>query len=501
MEEFLSPEAARLVEITSGGQLIPQHGPEAVEYEIASERLFAESQTPPTQRGTVQQQLQPVKRQKIGDSNHTAGYLCVFRATENIPRRARYSNDRGKRVKEVRAIGACLRCRLLKKPCSTGNPCERCIAAAATNHSSRCLGWMQCIRPSLAKLNIFTPDPSVFQAYRSLGPTLTGLNMGIAIPFEWEIESMSAYIARWFITDLEPLGVSVVGIMSSAKFCSVLSQFANPSLTNAFRRLICATSILTIEEQPFGYQSIEEGSIKLIAREGTLVLRSLEAMLEPKALSQASQRKLGTIFIILVGTLIAIGYVSAKMVHFTAELGQAPAETHRPLTCVKRKELLRLLSHYLVYVGQKCLLLPRSCNAESAMDLASRKRPAFVWKVTIYTNFLTPKARRAASKIVRDTEGVGNTPLKGLIDGLEDEGTMRDVMSSKHGELPHRISNIKDGQASSSDSVALAHQGQTVLAKKLQHSKPKEQGGSPVPTTPGSGEGPHQSPESRHHKV
>jgi hypothetical protein len=118
MEDFLSPEAARLVEITSGGRLIPQHGPEAVEYEIASERLFAESHTPPTQRETIQQ-LNPVKRQKIGDSNHTAGYLCVFRATENVPRRARYSNGRGKQVKEVRAIGACLRCRLLRKPVRT----------------------------------------------------------------------------------------------------------------------------------------------------------------------------------------------------------------------------------------------------------------------------------------------------------------------------------------------------------------------------------------------
>ena len=112
----------------------------------------------------------------MGDLNNIPGYLCFSfeESTPKAPQRACYSDARARQVKEIREIGACLRCQLLKKSvryssperravslttrilqCSKGNPCERCIKAAATSHTSRCLAWMQCIRPSLAGLNIF----------------------------------------------------------------------------------------------------------------------------------------------------------------------------------------------------------------------------------------------------------------------------------------------------------------------------------------------------------
>ena len=160
-------------------------------------------------------------------------------------------------------------------------------------------------------------DPSTFQAHatsRALGPT-TGAEfmMGVALPFDWEIEAMWAYIARWFITEREPHGVSVVGIMSSVKFCGVISQFVGWPLGNAFRRLLFSTSILTLEDRPFGSHRVAEDLVRSIAYAGNQVLRMLEALLEPRALSQADPKKLGAIFIILVGTIIAVGFVTPKM--------------------------------------------------------------------------------------------------------------------------------------------------------------------------------------------
>lgn len=40
--------------------------------------------------------------------------------------RARFDTDRRKEVQEVRRIGACIRCRILRKTCSKGTPCDTC---------------------------------------------------------------------------------------------------------------------------------------------------------------------------------------------------------------------------------------------------------------------------------------------------------------------------------------------------------------------------------------
>ncbi|KAK4204991.1 hypothetical protein QBC40DRAFT_75549 [Triangularia verruculosa] len=40
--------------------------------------------------------------------------------------RARFNPDRRKEVQEVRKIGACIRCRVLRKTCSQGSPCDTC---------------------------------------------------------------------------------------------------------------------------------------------------------------------------------------------------------------------------------------------------------------------------------------------------------------------------------------------------------------------------------------
>ncbi|KAK3353129.1 hypothetical protein B0T25DRAFT_479180 [Lasiosphaeria hispida] len=40
--------------------------------------------------------------------------------------RARFNPDRRKEVQEVRKIGACIRCRILRKTCSKGQPCDTC---------------------------------------------------------------------------------------------------------------------------------------------------------------------------------------------------------------------------------------------------------------------------------------------------------------------------------------------------------------------------------------
>lgn len=46
--------------------------------------------------------------------------------SQNRNRRARYEDNRRKEVQEIRRIGACIRCRILRKTCSRGTPCQAC---------------------------------------------------------------------------------------------------------------------------------------------------------------------------------------------------------------------------------------------------------------------------------------------------------------------------------------------------------------------------------------
>ncbi|KZF22296.1 hypothetical protein L228DRAFT_211087 [Xylona heveae TC161] len=75
-------------------------------------------------------------------------YTSEFHASSRPPRpkvRGRFSASRRKEVQEVRKRGACIRCRMLKKPCSGESPCSTCI-----NVESARLWKQPCIRTRIA---------------------------------------------------------------------------------------------------------------------------------------------------------------------------------------------------------------------------------------------------------------------------------------------------------------------------------------------------------------
>lgn len=78
-----------------------------------------------------------------------ASYQNDFSVTPGATRpkpRGRFSDSRRQEVREIRKQGACIRCRMLKKPCSGGTPCNTCKSVV----SSRL--WKQpCIRKRLGE--------------------------------------------------------------------------------------------------------------------------------------------------------------------------------------------------------------------------------------------------------------------------------------------------------------------------------------------------------------
>jgi hypothetical protein len=78
--------------------------------------------------------------------------------------RGRFTPQRRKEVQEVRKRGACIRCRMLKKPCSGGDPCSTC-----RNVESARLWKQPCIRTRIAdELDMYNSALNAVPAFREI---------------------------------------------------------------------------------------------------------------------------------------------------------------------------------------------------------------------------------------------------------------------------------------------------------------------------------------------
>ncbi|CAI6246877.1 unnamed protein product [Periconia digitata] len=78
--------------------------------------------------------------------------------------RGRFSDSRRKEVQEVRKRGACIRCRMLKKPCSGDNPCSTC-----QNVESARLWKQPCIRTRIAEeFNLYSAGLHAVLAFHAV---------------------------------------------------------------------------------------------------------------------------------------------------------------------------------------------------------------------------------------------------------------------------------------------------------------------------------------------
>jgi hypothetical protein len=96
------------------------------------------------------------------------------------PRRARFNAVRRREVQEVRKIGACIRCRILRKNCGKGDPCETCRKVLSPRV------WKTgCIRTRLhEQLDLYSAGVQVVLAqrrYNVLKSTLRIMSAGTAV--------------------------------------------------------------------------------------------------------------------------------------------------------------------------------------------------------------------------------------------------------------------------------------------------------------------------------
>ncbi|OAA62349.1 hypothetical protein ISF_05358 [Cordyceps fumosorosea ARSEF 2679] len=110
-----APEANNIIDVTSpvanDATAAQPWGEMTYLAATAAVPLLAEHQTPPA----------PLNRGGIRMDTSDASILGRPRHS-----RSRFTPARRKEVQEVRKIGACIRCRILRKNCGKGNPCDTC---------------------------------------------------------------------------------------------------------------------------------------------------------------------------------------------------------------------------------------------------------------------------------------------------------------------------------------------------------------------------------------
>ncbi|KAH0011771.1 hypothetical protein KCU78_g9928, partial [Aureobasidium melanogenum] len=112
------------------------------------------SQPPPPE---AQDGVPPSHGESPAFTVNQGGFGLLQRANKNKVR-GRFTEERRKEVQTVRKKGACLRCRMLKKPCSEGTPCGTC-----QNIESARLWKNACIRSRIAE-EFTLYSSSLFQA-------------------------------------------------------------------------------------------------------------------------------------------------------------------------------------------------------------------------------------------------------------------------------------------------------------------------------------------------
>ena len=128
----------------------------------------------------------------------------------------------------------------------------------------------------------------------------------------WDLDAMVSEFAGWMSQKhAVPASTSRVGILSSPKFTSLLRPIANEDLIRTFRLLVESSSVL------YNYQGqldifwndyCEDDLESIHCFAGTSVLRQLERTLSNVALAETSLREMKALFLILFGTIIAVGY-------------------------------------------------------------------------------------------------------------------------------------------------------------------------------------------------
>ncbi|KAJ4294579.1 hypothetical protein N0V90_008270 [Kalmusia sp. IMI 367209] len=188
------------------------------------------------------------------------------------------------------------------------------------------------------------------------------------IPFALNVEAASSHLARWLSEDEASPSFSVVGVFSCSSNTNLLQNALDPSLAKNLRLFVHMTTHLYTTGMQGGYENYTDEEISSVRDcVGNRLLRALDPLLRPSEIEASEDKlaKLRSLFLLLLGTIVFDQTVSQW-----TELES------------KQEALLRLLCHYLIYIGKATALLESSSEEKTLLErwrTQWNKPAAFTW--------------------------------------------------------------------------------------------------------------------------
>jgi hypothetical protein len=151
------------------------------------------------------------------------------------------------------------------------------------------------------------PFPENWQAIMlQLGST--PVELAFADDVKWEVGAFTEGCAKW-ISDSEMMGISQVGAMSSSQFQDMIRPFVGDAVCKCFQGMVYTLSLAHTQQssaETHQYTAMELQRIGSLSGEHFLAF--LEKSLKPQSLGKLSKNELQVLFLMLIGTILAVGY-------------------------------------------------------------------------------------------------------------------------------------------------------------------------------------------------
>jgi hypothetical protein len=122
--------------------------------------------------------------------------------------------------------------------------------------------------------------------------------------------------------------------MSSFQFRDLLKNWLPDTLCEQFRLMVYTSSLLYNLGNGVSYSGITPLEFRMtLSKAGTALLESLEKLLRPAHLAKALPENKRAIFLVLFGTILAVGYSGSSYINSTSEVRYVNVERRAGSSC------------------------------------------------------------------------------------------------------------------------------------------------------------------------
>ncbi|KAF4635574.1 hypothetical protein G7Y89_g2527 [Cudoniella acicularis] len=244
----------------------------------------------------------------------------------------------------------------------------------------------------------YIPHPSMSDRMREKTESLSAENITLdfASNVIWDLRALTEDIVSWLNTAMKPDKTSKVGILSSPQFLKLVESSLEQNPRMNFQRMIYAISLAYT--QPAAPDKHAYGALDLY-RVGSIAghefLKDLDRRLRPEALKRCDENVLQALFLLLVGTILAVGYTEFRgelpdcaIASTNSDQESVPDNESQPPRLklreyiAMRSHLCQILAHYVVFLASQLNLRLDSHVEQFMLETAANrwhKKGAFWW--------------------------------------------------------------------------------------------------------------------------